>query len=234
MFLKEQKVCLIALSLFGFAVSATGQTPYPKDFSTSILDSLEVEILKTTRTYEQVDRLIQTLPLHSEYLDHVPSILPVAVSIQEFSVTSPFGVRRHPIHKLIQFHGGIDVRAKSGMRVTVTAPGIVKQVGYDPALGAFVQVLHGFGFETLYGHLLNYCVQPGQRLCRGDEIGRVGQTGLSTGPHLHYVIRKNGQAVDPLHFCYLLRRRLYLLQRGLESGTINSSVAKRLSSAGAG
>ncbi|WP_369008810.1 M23 family metallopeptidase [Larkinella sp. C7] len=116
------------------------------------------------------------------------------------------------------------------MRVKSTAPGIVKQVGYDPALGAFVQILHGFGFETIYGHLSGYCVQPGQKLCRGDEIGRVGQTGLSTGPHLHYVISKNGQAVDPLHFCYLLRRRLYLLQRGLESGTISSSVDTRLSS----
>ncbi|WP_165841018.1 MULTISPECIES: M23 family metallopeptidase [Larkinella] len=186
-------------------------------------DSLEVELLRTTRTYEQVDRLIQAIPLRPEYLNRLPSTFPVEVPLHEFKVSSPFGLRRHPVYKKTLFHGGIDVKARTGMRVKSTAPGIVKRVGYDPGLGAFVQVLHSFGFETIYGHLSGYCVQPGQKVERGDEIGKVGQTGLATGSHLHYVVRKNGQPVDPLHFCYLLRRRVWLHQIGSGS-TIFSSL----------
>ncbi|MFD1140817.1 M23 family metallopeptidase [Larkinella insperata] len=188
------------------------QTSPGTDSVRAAWDSLEVSLLKTTRTYAQVDRLIQAINLRPEYLDRLPSTFPVAVTIKEFSISSPFGLRKHPVHKQTRFHGGIDVRAKKGLPVTATAPGIVKRVGYDPGLGAFVQVLHSFGFETVYGHLAGYCVQPGQRIIRGQEIGKVGQTGLATGPHLHYVVRKNGEPIDPLHFCFLLRRRLWLLK----------------------
>ncbi|MFC5410707.1 M23 family metallopeptidase [Larkinella bovis] len=190
------------------------QAPEEPDSVRQAWDSLTVSLLKTSRTYAQVDRLIQAIDLQPEYLDRLPSTFPVAVTIKEFSVSSPFGLRKHPVHKQTRFHGGIDVRAKKGLAVTATAAGIVKRVGYDPGLGAFVQVVHGFGFETIYGHLASYCVQPGEPVNRGQEIGKVGQTGLATGPHLHYVVRKNGESIDPLHFCFLLRRRLWLLKEG--------------------
>lgn len=222
MLINKQIACLIFIGMLGVLVPVFGQNSvngnnrisgYLENETDSLhseLDSMEVELLRFTRTYNQVDRLIQTIPLRADYLDRLPSVFPVAVPIQEFNITSPYGFRKHPVHKNTRFHGGIDVRAKTGLRVTVTAPGIIKRVGYDPGLGAFVQVVHGFGFETVYGHLSGYCVQPGQLVKRGEEIGKVGQTGLTTGAHLHYVIRKNGQPIDPLNFCYLLRRRLFL------------------------
>jgi murein DD-endopeptidase MepM/ murein hydrolase activator NlpD len=112
------------------------------------------------------------------------------------------------------------------MIVKGTAAGIVKRVGHDPALGVFVQLQHAFGFETTYGHLLGYCVKPGQTVKRNQEIGRVGKTGLATGPHLHYVIKKNGSMVDPFDFCFLLRRRLWLYKASNVSAVGNSkSVA---------
>lgn len=221
MLLTKRISCLTTAFLLSGSLSAWAQT----DSLQHALDSLEVELLKTTRTYEQVDRLIQTIPLQARYLDALPSVFPVAVAIQEFAISSPFGLRRHPIKHKTKLHGGIDVKAPEGLAVKATAPGIVRRVGYDPGLGAFVEVIHAFGFQTLYGHLTDYCVQPGAQVERGDDLGKVGRTGLTTGPHLHYVIKKNGQAIDPLHFCYLLRRRLWLLQRDRGSAGSDKGLA---------
>lgn len=176
------------------------------------LDSMEIALLKTTRTYEQVTRIVKVIPAESNYLLLLPSVLPVDLPVQAFRITSPFGKRYHPIHRQTRFHEGVDVRADMGMIVKATAPGVVKRVGHHPVLGVFVELRHAFGFETTYGHLSGYCVKPGQSVERNQEVGRVGKTGLTTGPHLHYVIKKNGSVVDPYGFCFLLRHRLWLLQ----------------------
>lgn len=196
------------------------------DSAGRVLDSLEISLLRTARTYQQIERLLTTLPAQSPFLNLLPSVLPVEVILDSFRITSPFGMRRHPIHQWGQFHGGVDVAAPLGMIVKGTAAGIVKRVGHDPALGIFVQLQHAFGFETTYGHLSGFCVKPGQRVKRNQEIGRVGRTGLATGPHLHYVIKKNGSMVDPFDFCFLLRRRLWLYKASNVSAVGNSkSVA---------
>lgn len=177
-----------------------------------VRDSLEVLLLHTTQTYQQVERVVSSLPHQSKYLDSLPSVLPVDLPIEKFRVSSPFGIRKHPIHQKLRFHGGVDVRAPLGMVVKATAPGIVRQVGYDPTLGAFVRLQHAFGFETVYGHLKGYCVRLGQHIGQNEQIGKVGRTGLTTGPHLHYTIKKNGSIVDPFQFCFLLRHRLWLYE----------------------
>ena len=104
------------------------------------------------------------------------------------------------------------------MAVRATADGIVHQVGHDPSLGVFVRIRHAFGFETTYGHLSGYRVKAGQPVKRSEEIGRVGKTGMATGPHLHYTIKKNGSVVDPFEFCFLLRRRLWIYQSAIPTG----------------
>lgn len=182
------------------------------DSAMRVGDSLEVVLLKTTQTYQHVERLLNFFPPDSRYLDLLPSVLPVDLPIQAFRINSPFGLRRHPIHWQARFHAGVDVKAPLGMAVKATAEAIVKRVGYEPGLGVFVQLQHAFGFETTYGHLTGYCVKPGQVVKRNQEIGRVGQTGLATGPHLHYRIKKNGSVVDPFDFCFLLRRRLWFYE----------------------
>ncbi|HBH81688.1 MAG TPA: peptidase M23, partial [Nitrospira sp.] len=80
------------------------------------------------------------------------------------------------------------------------AQGRVTSIGYDPKLGNMVRVDHGFGVETLYGHLAKALVKEGQRVDRGDVIALVGSSGLSTGPHLHYMVKLNGQALDPTKY----------------------------------
>lgn len=184
--------------------------------------------------YWHVDRLLASFPIGSAYLDSLPAVLPVDVPVENFKISSPFGIRHHPIRKELRFHGGVDVQARWGMVVKATAPGTVQQVGYDPGLGAFVRLRHAFGFETIYGHLSGYCVQPGQVIARNEQIGKVGKTGLATGPHLHYSIKKNGSIIDPFQFCFLLRRRLWLYSasRVEACGKSGSGSAKSLSSNG--
>ncbi|WP_452233331.1 M23 family metallopeptidase [Larkinella insperata] len=125
----------MALWLLYSSLMVKGQISGTSDSLRLVLDSLEMALLKTTRTYAHVDRLIQAFPLRVDYLDRLPSVLPVAVPFREFSVSSPFRVRKHPIRKKSRFHGGIDIRAKEGVSVWATAPGIVKRVSYDEDLG---------------------------------------------------------------------------------------------------
>ncbi|RYF57346.1 MAG: M23 family metallopeptidase [Cytophagaceae bacterium] len=210
----------LILTLGHFALTSQAQ-----DINQQKRDSLEVELLRTTQTYDQVVQLVHILPAESTYLSLIPSVLPVNLPIDAFRIVSPFGMRQHPLLKKSKFHGGVDVKATIGIPVKATAAGVVSQVGFDTALGAFVRLKHAFGFETVYGHLKGYCVKPGQQIELNEEIGRVGQTGMTTGPHLHYVIKKNGSAIDPFQFCFLLRHRLWLYQsaRPTASGISDST-----------
>lgn len=225
-----------AYSLSGIASPDTAQTSTVvySDSMLRVWDSLEVSMLRATQTYQQLDRLLASISTRSMYLDSVPAVLPVEVPIEQFRISSPFGIRQHPIHKQLRFHTGVDVKAAAGMVVKATAPGVVSQVGYDPGLGVFIRLQHAFGFETTYGHLSGYCVLPGQLVARSEQIGKVGRTGLATGPHLHYVIKKNGSVVDPFQFCFLLRRRLWLYNVSKEaaSGNSVSDPGRSLSSKG--
>jgi murein DD-endopeptidase MepM/ murein hydrolase activator NlpD len=197
----------------------------PGDSISHVADSLEVVLLETTTTYQHVERLVMSFPAQSPSLNLLPSVLPIDAPVEAFRITSPFGLRKHPISRQTKLHAGVDVKAALGTHVKVTAPGRVSAVGHNPALGVFVRVEHAFGFETTYGHLQGYCVQPGQTVGRNQEIGRVGQTGLATGPHLHYTIKKNGSVVDPFQFCFLLRRRLWLYTRPGIAGMSSDSTS---------
>ncbi len=184
----------------------------------AVQDSMEVTLLNTAVSYAQIEQMLPYFPPESKQVNRLPSVLPVDLPIEAFQVTSPFGPRSHPIRQHTQFHAGIDVRAAPGQVVKATAEGWVVRAGYDAGLGAYVHIRHGFGFETVYGHLSAFCVRPGDAVVRNQEIGRVGSTGQTTGPHLHYVIKKNGSAIDPFSFCFLLRHRLRLYEKSNTSG----------------
>lgn len=115
-------------------------------------------------------------------------------------VTSDFGYRRSPFTGRRQMHHGTDFAGQRKSPVIATAHGVVKQAGYRAGYGKTVVIEHAKGFETLYGHLNNILVQVGDDICRGQEIGKIGSTGRSTGPHLHYEIRHDGQARNPTPF----------------------------------
>ena len=112
-------------------------------------------------------------------------------------ITSRFGFRRHPIFRLRQFHQGVDVSAPVGNPVRVAFGGMVLFAGWFGGYGKLVVVAHGDGYSTLYGHLSGIDVTVGQQVTRGQVVGRVGSTGYSTGPHLHFEIRHNGKPINP-------------------------------------
>jgi murein DD-endopeptidase MepM/ murein hydrolase activator NlpD len=124
-----------------------------------------------------------------------PSIWPV-----KGWVTSGFGPRVSPFTEKPAWHDGLDIGAAANAPVQAPAQGRVTAVGFDPKLGNVVKVDHGFGIETLYGHLAKSLVKEGQRVKRGEVVGLVGSTGLATGPHLHYMVKVNGQALDPVKY----------------------------------
>lgn len=112
-------------------------------------------------------------------------------------VTSPFGWRIHPIFGTREFHTGIDIAGPSGAPVAAAYPGTVRFVGWKGGYGQLVIVYHGGGLETAYSHLSAASVQPGARVEQGQEIGRIGSTGWSTGPHLLFEVFENGVPRDP-------------------------------------
>lgn len=112
-------------------------------------------------------------------------------------LTSQYGYRRHPMGGGEKFHHGIDIANKSGNSVVAAASGTVSRVGYNGSYGRYIIVTHGGGYETLYAHLSRQLVRAGQEVDQGQLIGREGDTGRSTGPHLHFEVHKNGHSVDP-------------------------------------
>jgi septal ring factor EnvC (AmiA/AmiB activator) len=115
-------------------------------------------------------------------------------------VSSGFGKRVSPFTGMDTMHGGIDISAPMHTPVISVAAGTVITAGPENTLGNAIVVSHGYGYKTTYGHLSKIRVKPGQNIKRGEVIGEVGTSGLSTGPHLHYEVEINGAAVDPLKF----------------------------------
>lgn len=112
-------------------------------------------------------------------------------------VTSPFGNRTSPFSGIPTFHEGLDIAAQTGTPVVAPADGVVLKAGFSPGYGNMVEISHGYGIKTVFGHNSRLNVKVGQQVKRGDIISYVGDTGSSTGPHLHYEVRLNGLPVNP-------------------------------------
>jgi len=117
--------------------------------------------------------------------------------LPEGVVTSGYGMRRSPISKRIHFHHGIDIAASSGTEVYASWNGSIEAIGYNDILGNYIVISHSNNFRSIYGHLEKIFVKRGTSVGTGTIIGSVGNTGLSTGPHLHFEIRKSGESWDP-------------------------------------
>jgi len=113
-------------------------------------------------------------------------------------VTSYFGYRYHPILHFTRFHAGLDIRAGWGSPIVAAADGQVVGAGWAGGYGREVQIAHGGGIVSLYGHMSDIVAQPGSFVRAGQVIGYVGSSGLSTGPHLHFEVRESGTPVNPL------------------------------------
>lgn len=142
-----------------------------------------------------IHALDQYLLDKESFLNSTPTILPA-----DGWITSYFGQRISPFLGKLKMHEGLDVGAPYGTKVNAPADGMVTFSGEKAGFGKFVQVDHGYGIETIYAHNQSLYVRPGQKVKRGALLAAVGNTGHSTGPHLHYEVRVNGIAVDPLYF----------------------------------
>lgn len=141
----------------------------------------------------------------STHLGLIPAIPPVRfLRWQDYRVSSRFGWRQHPIGGDIRLHNGIDLPQPAGTPVFATADGVVERISWQPnGLGLAMCLEHATGYQSIYGHLSGYAVREGDKVKRGTLIGRVGSTGRSTGPHLHYTILYQGKPVDPARYCFL-------------------------------
>ncbi|MDH4327747.1 MAG: M23 family metallopeptidase [Nitrospira sp.] len=161
----------------------------------SVKNGLEWLSKEATAQEQILNELEQAAEQRSTRWAATPSIWPV-----KGWVTSGFGPRVSPFTEKPAWHDGLDIGAAPNAPVQAPAQGRVTATGFDPKLGNIVRLDHGFGIETLYGHLAKGLVKEGQRVNRGDVIALVGSTGLSTGPHLHYMVKVNGQALDPTKY----------------------------------
>src|SRR5665647_1126907 len=162
------------------------------------LDILSKQVYVQSKSYDDVVRMALG---KEKMLASIPSIMPV--SNRDLKRTaSGWGMRMHPIYRIPRFHYGMDFTAPTGTDVFSTGNGIVKEVGRNSGYGNTVVIDHGYGYETLYGHLSRTKVAVGQTINRGDVIGFVGSSGASTAPHLHYEVMKNGQKVNPQNYYF--------------------------------
>lgn len=165
----------------------------------SRLDKLSKQLYVQSKSYDEIVDLAKN---KEDMLASIPAIMPI--SNKDLTRTaSGFGWRIHPIYKIKKFHEGMDFTAPTGTEIYATGDGVVEKVknslrGY----GKHVVVNHDFGYKTLYAHLNDFNVRRGQRVKRGDVVGYVGNTGLSTAPHLHYEVEKDGSAVNPVHYYF--------------------------------
>ena len=167
--------------------------------TTKKIDQITKQLYIQSKSFDDVIELAKNKAV---MLASIPAIQPVSNKNLK-QMASGFGMRIHPIYKTQQFHDGMDFTAKIGTPIYATGNGKIEKVestarGY----GKYVIIDHGFGYKTLYAHMSKFKVTIGQKVNRGDVIGYVGNTGLSSGPHLHYEVHKYGEKINPVNFYF--------------------------------
>jgi len=170
------------------------------------------------QTKEKVDKLMLQLKIQKNSLDtitekahnreemlaSIPSIKPVRIDLlnKNLNALSGYGIRLHPVYKVDRMHTGLDFTAPIGTPIQATGDGVVVTADHEGiGYGNHIIIDHGFGYSSLYGHMSSYIVKVGDTIHKGQTIGYVGNTGTSTGPHLHYEVRVKGNPVDPIIYC---------------------------------
>ena len=183
----------------GFVASAIDESLRPSSIIYGMARPSADLILQEIRLRRQsLEQYVVDGEAEIDRFARVPSIWPLRGNTGK--ITSRFGYRRHPVYRRVRHHDGTDIAAKSGSPILATAKGVVKEAAYDRYLGHFVKLDHGNGLQTVYAHMSKRLVSKGAVVQRNDEIGKVGSTGMSTGPHLHYEVHKRGKAVDSAEY----------------------------------
>ncbi|WP_455004353.1 M23 family metallopeptidase [Capnocytophaga gingivalis] len=166
---------------------------------TKRLETLQKELAVQSKSLDDIAALAKE---KEKLLQALPAIQPVQNKDLK-RMASGYGFRTDPFTKVRKFHYGMDFSAPTGTAVYATGDGVVTRADSNSSgYGEHIRIDHGYGYETLYGHLSQYNVRPGQKIKRGDVIGYVGSTGRSEAPHLHYEVKKNGEHLNPINFYY--------------------------------
>ncbi len=163
------------------------------------LNILYNRVMHQEKSYKEIENMVRN---KEKLLASTPAIQPV--SNKDLNrLSSGFSYRIDPIYKTVKFHAGLDFSAPQGTPIYATANGVVRVAGnLGNGYGNHVIINHGYQYSTLYGHMYRIKVRVGQSIKRGEVIGYVGNTGKSTGPHVHYEVMKGGRHLDPIYFFY--------------------------------
>ncbi|MCW3126288.1 MAG: Peptidase [Bacteroidetes bacterium] len=163
------------------------------------VDKLKRQMAIQSKSYDEIATLIKG---KEQMLASIPSIQPVKNRDLE-RIASGFGYRIDPVYKVTKFHSGLDFTAPIGTEIFATGDGVVETVDFSyGGYGNEVVINHGYGYKTRYAHMSRTKARPGQKVTRGEVIGYVGNTGKSTGPHVHYEVLKSNEAINPIYFFY--------------------------------
>ncbi len=163
----------------------------------SLLNFVDVVSRKVAFEKKQYSEIRNQLQLNQKLYQDIPAIKPC-----DGEIGDGFGMRFHPILHIERMHDGIDFVASEGTPVYATGNGTIESVGYRGGFGLAVEIDHGFGYETIYAHLSEADVKEGQKVVRGEMIAKIGDTGLSTGSHLHYEVHHDGVILNPAEFFF--------------------------------
>lgn len=162
------------------------------------LDLFERQLYAQSVSFDQLrDNAVR----QKDKLAHIPSVIPI--NIKDFTMSSGYGYRRDPIYGAAKFHEGIDFAAKTGTPVFATADGRVSVADRTGGYGNVIDISHGYNYVTRYAHLSEILVAEGDQVKRGQLIGKVGSSGKSTGPHLHYEVRFKDQPQNPINYYFM-------------------------------
>lgn len=164
------------------------------------MDLLGRQLTLQSRSLDTIQQLANN---QQQMLASLPSIKPVREDKlqKSMNVLSGFGYRIHPVYKVKKFHQGVDFPARVGTAIQASGDGVVVEAGWHQGYGNCVKISHGYGYETWYAHMNKMTVRIGERVKKGHKIGEVGDTGLSTAPHLHYEVHYKGNPINPINFC---------------------------------
>lgn len=162
------------------------------------LDMLDQMIYTQSKSFDAIAGQVSAL---KDRISHIPAIQPISEKNLR-AMASGYGYRRDPIYGTTKFHEGMDFSSPVGTPVYATGDGTVTHAKWQSSYGNLIEISHGFNYTTRYAHLSQILVKPGQQVKRGDLIGKVGNTGKSTGSHLHYEVRLKGEPQNPVNYYF--------------------------------
>ncbi|UII20431.1 M23 family metallopeptidase [Fulvivirga ligni] len=163
------------------------------------IDKLRRKVYIQSKSYDELKELADN---KAKMIAAIPAIQPIS-NKKLIRLASGFGYRTHPVYKVKKLHTGIDFSAPIGTPIYATADGVVSstQISFG-GYGKHIEIDHGFGYKTHYAHMHEFVVEEGQKVKRGQMIGYVGNTGVSTAPHLHYEVIKGDKKINPIHYFF--------------------------------